>query len=284
MVLPSLVVFGPQTTNWPPSEYLSQIRASLQNEPRLSTFIEAIKQLPDLWTILVEYHPSLCAVPGAQAIQSIQQWISSGELSWWPGSLPNVLFTPLTVIIQLVQYFCYLENDENHGVTHALVLESAKSGGVQGFCTGFLTAIAVACSANEEDVNVYGAVALRLAVCISAFVDLDGTFASPPNETTCLAVRWKPEKGCKGQLFHIMKDYPDVRVPNWQIMRFVVYIQLIGTHSRPIFQSFRTRQVPQSLHLGLLQIPSCISYHLTAWPLNRLAYKVDFITLYCGML
>jgi hypothetical protein len=230
MVLPSLVVFGPQTTNWPSSEYLSQLRASLLNDPCLSTFLEAIRQLPDLWAILVEHHPSLCAVPGAQAIESIQQWINSGDLLWWPESHPNVLFTPLTIIIQLVQYFCYLQNDENEGVTHALVLENAKSGGVQGFCTGFLTAIAVACSANEEDINVYGAVALRLAVCIGAFVDLDGTFASPPNETTCLAVCWKPEKGSKDQLFHIMKDYSDVSFPKRQAMHFVVYIRLIGTH------------------------------------------------------
>lgn len=207
MDLPSLVVFGPQITTWPASEYLSQLRTTLLNEPILSSFVSAIRDLPDLWETLVKWKPSLFSVPGLQAIQIIQQWIDGGELSWTQDVLPNVLFTPMTVIIQIIQYFQHMQGGNSH---HALMLKDLEIGGIQGFCTGFLTALAVASSVNEKSIAVNAGVALRLAMCIGAMVDLDGSFGSSPNLTTCLAVRWKTELGSKDNLLHILKDYPGV--------------------------------------------------------------------------
>ncbi|KAI9864364.1 MAG: Type I Iterative PKS [Trichoglossum hirsutum] len=209
MAFPSLVIFGPQTT-WPSAEYLSQIRHVLLNEPCLSVFLDAVRDLPNLWPTLVEANPGLNRVPGGQLLNDIKRWVDKGDFSHVSESPPNVLSTPLTIIVHVVQYLHYVRNI-GPGTSHAHILDSINTGGVQGFSTGFLTATALACSKEEKDVNIYGAVALRLAVCIGAFVDLDGIFAEPPNETSCLVVRWTKEFSVP-QLLHILKNYPEAYI------------------------------------------------------------------------
>jgi hypothetical protein len=211
MALPSLVVLGPQTPS-PSAEHLSQLRQVLLNDHRLRTFLAAIKDLPDLWPILVEANPALTQVPGLQLLKGIKRWIDHGDFPTQTSeTLPNVLSTPLTVIIQIVEYFNYLKH-LGPGISHAQILDSVQNGGFQGFCTGFLAAIALACSEDERDISELGAVALRLAVCVGAYVDLDGRFAHPPRETSCFTVRWTAAIG-KAQVFNILKGYPDVCVP-----------------------------------------------------------------------
>lgn len=208
MSCPSLIVFGSQTT-WPSSQYLSQLRNSLVSQPRLHAFTDSIKQLPQLWQTLLESNPRLHRVPGRESLNYIKQWIDCGEFPLTAEPLPSILSTPMTIIIHIVQYLDYLENNRITFPTHSLFLTSLKPGGVQGLCTGLLTAVAVACSKNEEDINEFGAVALRLAVCIGAYVDLDGAYATPPNQTCWLAVRWKEEVD-RERVSDVLKGYPDV--------------------------------------------------------------------------
>jgi len=208
MALPSMVVLGPQTP-LPSAEYLVQLRSALLGDRRLATFRAAVKDLPNLWPTLVTADPRLKPVPGLQLLEDIKKWIEHGDhASWTSEILPNIISTPLTVMIHIVEYFIYLEHI-GPSVSHSKVLESVQSGGIQGFCTGFLAAAALASSTHEEEINEYGAVALRLAVCIGAYVDLDERFANPPGKTSCITVRWLPSIG-KSQLLNIIKDYPDV--------------------------------------------------------------------------
>ena len=211
MPLPSLVVFGPQTP-WPSKEYFSQLRSFLLNSRHLVDFLAAIKTLPDVWPSLVEANPSLSQIPGLRLLEDIKSWIDQDDFPVQTSeALPNVLSTPLTIIIHIVEYFNYLEHHET-GMSHSQILDSVQDGGIQGFCTGFLAAIALAYSRTEQDINEFGAVALRLAVCIGAFVDLDGQFANPPRETSCFTVRWTSDVG-KAQVLDILKDYDKVYTP-----------------------------------------------------------------------
>ena len=208
MPLPSLVVFGPQPP-CPSIEYLSRLRLSLLHNRRLATFLAAIKSLPNLWSILVEANPSLTQVPGLRLLEDIKRWIEHGNFPLQTSeTLPNVLLTPLTIIVHIVEYFSYLEYLDP-GTSHSQVLDSVRDGGIQGFCTGFLAAISLACSRTEENINEFGAVALRLAVCIGALVDLDARFAVPPHETSCFTVRWSATSG-RSQVSDILKDYSEV--------------------------------------------------------------------------
>lgn len=207
MTLPTLLLFGSQTTR-PSSEQFAQLRASLLGEPLLRTFVEAIRDLPDFWTVLVKFDPALQNVTGLEALKALRQWLDQGDLVWTAGTLPNTLHTPLTVIIHLIHYFHYLASTECR-VKHAHLLGKLQIGGIQGFCTGFLSAAAVACSNTEEDVANFGAVVLRLAVCIGAYVDLDSRSRSSDSETACLAVRWKSDAG-KEKFTEILSRYQRV--------------------------------------------------------------------------
>lgn len=208
MSLPSLFVFGPQTT-WPTSDYLFQLRATLLLEPRLRELLSSIKGLPKLWEDLVHHDSRLVGTQGHEQLQSFQEWIDEGTLPCTAQAPPNIITMPLTIIIHLVQYFHYLENNPQD-ITHAQLLEAAQTGGIQGFCIGLLSAIVVGCAKVEEDLGKLGGVALRLAACIGAYVDLDSALES---ETSVLAIRWN-SSGSQNLVTDILKAHHDVSSTN----------------------------------------------------------------------
>ena len=205
MIPPSLIVCGPQG-GWPSHEELARLKAFLLSEPRLEPFLATIRELPQLWPLLKRTAPGIQASEAIELLGSLTQWINNEDCFPRDSTPPNIISTPLTVIIQIVQYFQYLKGN---GTTHANVISSVQSGGFQGFCTGILAATALACSKDELEINTFGAVALRLAVCVGAAVDSDGKFGELAFVTKSLAVRWKAEGG-KKELERILKKYPDV--------------------------------------------------------------------------
>lgn len=207
MTLPSLIVFGPQTT-WPSSDYLFQLRGALLLEPRLAALLSTIKELPQLWQTLVEKDSRLISVPGIASLKDLQEWIDHGVTPSSDTISRNVLTMPFTILIHLVQYFHFLDAEVG-GVSQSQVLDGVQMGGIQGFCAGILSAIAVSCSKDESDVSKFGSVALRLAFCIGAYVDLDGAFGTEASETSSLAARWRSDSG-HDQVLEILKNYPDV--------------------------------------------------------------------------
>lgn len=204
MSRPALVVFGPQS-NLPSSQYLTDLRDSLLFEPLLSSFVEATNELSVLWADLVKYEPSLAALQGSEFIHELQLWIKDGKALSTSDVWPNTMTMPFTIIIQVIQYFHYLRS-EGSGA-HSQLLDKAKLGGVQGFCIGFLTAVAVACSEDEKDVALFGGIALRLALCMGAYIDLDGL---RNRRMSSVAVRWKTSDGYE-KLLNIARGFPDVR-------------------------------------------------------------------------
>jgi hypothetical protein len=204
---PTSIIFGSQTI-WPSAAYLAHARTILLKEYHLLPLRNAIKELPTLWQTLVDTHPGLDNVPGQQVLEKINKWIDQGELLAMPDPPINVLLTPLTVIIQMVQYFDFL-NTNDYKVTHAQILKSVQTAGIQGCCIGLLSAIVLSTSESEEEIGRLAAIALRLAVCIGAFVDLDGVFADIPNESCSIVVRWDGNDG-QHLVSEILKSYPEV--------------------------------------------------------------------------
>lgn len=243
MAPPSIVAFGSQIT-WPSSEYLFQLRAALLLESRLQSFVLAIKDLPAVWRDLVNHDPRLSAVPGQACLENLVEWVNHGEFRSPTGSFPNILTMPFTVIIHISQYFHYLNSLQLH---QAEILNHLQVGGVQGFCTGMLSATAVASSRSEEDVNAFGAVALKLALCIGAYVDLDGAFAAESNETTSIAVRWRSEAG-HDRILETLKGYPNVNTSNSDRISF----SPCDRHTSPSSTTVRTSLSPAPKTLWLL--------------------------------
>lgn len=212
--LPTLLIFGPQIA-LPDSEVLSRLRLVLISESRLSRFLAAIKDLPKLWRSLMEEHPKFNAVPGSKVLEDLQSWIENGgNLPKIFTSQPNVLLSPLTIILQITHYVHFLNvmQMRDDKITHQTLLKSLKVGGAQGLCVGILSAIALAYSVDVEDLADRAAVALRLAVFVGAVVDAEGSFAAPPREASCFAVRY--EVGQDKLIQELVGNFPEVSSDN----------------------------------------------------------------------
>ncbi|KAL4987377.1 hypothetical protein BDW68DRAFT_188060 [Aspergillus falconensis] len=172
---PSALVFGSQTT-LPSTDVASRLRAALLLDPRLYPLRTTIEALPEIWPVILASEPALERVsgPAEKALRQLRRWLSHEEFpdSTEMSELPATFVTPFTVILHTVLYLRYI--DEEGGLGHADVLRSVRSnGGVQGFCTGLLTAVTVATSPGVEALSRQASAALRLAVAIGAYIDLD---------------------------------------------------------------------------------------------------------------
>ncbi|EKG19938.1 Beta-ketoacyl synthase [Macrophomina phaseolina MS6] len=203
---PSMLFFGPQAP-WPAQEVMLQLREILLRDPRLRSLLCSIKELSDLWHIMAQRDPELRVVRGAEALKELDDWINHGQARSPSGASPNISCMPLTVIVQLLQYFHFIEHNDQ-GLPHTEVIKAVSVGGVQGFCIGLLSAVVVAASRTEEDVSVLGGVAVRLAMCVGAYVDLD---AARGCSTSSLAVRWGSSEG-HSQVTEVLKGHPDAYI------------------------------------------------------------------------
>lgn len=160
-----------------------------------------IEDLPLIWTTLRDEFRQLDIVPGKQQLETLANTLSHKAL---PDNdeIPNVASAPLTIISQIVEYL----NRGQKGGKPAL----PRFGNVQGFCVGFLTAAVVACSHDEDEFRGLAAIAIRLAMCIGAIVDLDeASMHDPRDRSIAVAVQWRTDPG-KEAFDRILVDYPTV--------------------------------------------------------------------------
>lgn len=185
---PSLLVFGPQTEILP-EKVLQDTRQELISSPWLSALREAVDGLPQFWQILVDSDSSLRQVPGEKYLGHLTQWVKNGGPFPYQesSSPPNHFLLATTILFQITQYTQYLNALGRD--SHRKLLDSIEVGGIQGFCVGFLSAIAVATSKSDVDLGASAAIALRLAVYIGAQVDQDGAYSPSATEYTAIALR-----------------------------------------------------------------------------------------------
>lgn len=200
MSSPALVVCGPQTS-LPSTQYLTRVQQSLVGNPKLAGFVDAINDLPRTWNTLIKTDDRLQAASGRETIEVLQQFVQQGRFPKTPETSNNTLFSSLTVIFEIAEYFNFLASDNSH----AQVLKTAGSAGIQGFCTGFLAAAALACSKDEDEIIRNASVALRLAFAVGAFVDLDAT----SENVACLTARWR-DNNDEHHVAETLKHYPEV--------------------------------------------------------------------------
>lgn len=208
--LPSILVFGPHN-EFPPEAVLEDLRQELSTSDRLAALRDAVSDLPRFWESLVDFDPELRQVPAAGFLGQLQQWLrDGGSLPYRHGDAPNHYGLAVTVLLQISQYSRYL--DHLGPDSHFQILGSVKSGGIQGFCAGFLSAVAVSSTPTEVDIGFTAAVALRLAVCIGAYVDQDGIYAQTREDYSCVALRWKETNSDgKAEVARIIQPFPEVR-------------------------------------------------------------------------
>lgn len=176
---PVTVLFGPQC--FAIDESLSLIRNSLRANPSLKFLETVLEELPSLWPAITDAWPALLQIPGAAQLGALAQ-ISQDEPIRIPEDPMNVLFTPVTVLRQIIEFWTFKEDwNDNYRVVDT-----------QGFCVGFLAAVVVSCSQSTNEFQEIASVMVRLSVCIGAVVDLDALVNGPARS---IAVRWKVSSG-----------------------------------------------------------------------------------------
>ncbi|KAK7403411.1 hypothetical protein QQX98_010824 [Neonectria punicea] len=211
--MPSLLICGSVIAD-PDAAYLSRLRSNVIHSPHLADLRDALRELPELWSLLVEREPSLQRVNAAPVLQNLVEWIKGDN-----SSLPlagrtsrNAQLAVLTVLSHISEYMDYLsshdtspEEDDGDLDAHTSILKGVRDGGIQGLCVGLLSAMALACSPTSADVAKHGAVAVRLALCVGALVDLDEM--ELPETTVCISTRWPRGEG-EEVLKAVLDSYP----------------------------------------------------------------------------
>ena len=200
--LPSAAIFGPQSKE-PKGHYLQLVRVYLLNKEELAPFVQVIRKLPDLWSLYSNHNPDVSALShGLQDLLSLSNWIETGVTGLISKCTSGVLSLPLLVIVQVSQYFQFLQESR---IKHTdLILAVRNGAGIQGYCTGLLTAAAVACSADENELVQNCCRAVRLAVGVGAYGDL--AIGAGLSAFASLAIRLTYE----GQAEEILKSFPRV--------------------------------------------------------------------------
>ncbi|GAB1210993.1 Non-reducing polyketide synthase trt4 [Aspergillus terreus] len=107
----------------------------------------------------------------------------------------NFLVVPITVLRHLVEFHEFKEAKNHYEIND-----------IQGFCVGYLAAVAACWETDQTEFPKAVATMLRIAVCIGAVVDLDEL---EKQRATSMAVRWKTSADYK-LLTALLSRYPGV--------------------------------------------------------------------------
>ncbi|KAL8919581.1 MAG: hypothetical protein Q9208_006698 [Pyrenodesmia sp. 3 TL-2023] len=197
--VPSAAFFNPQSKA-ADIDYLDSLPGYLHNHSLLHGFIEAIRSLPEIWQMLAHHSPDIATLKqGLAAAEALSTWMETSESRTIANGMSGSLTLPLLTIIQICQYFQYLDIKR---IQHSELLHLVREGGVHGYCGGMLPAVAVAASANEGEIVQNASTALRLAFAIGIYGDLgDEDLDSGP---TNMVVRLKRA----GQGEEIIRSFP----------------------------------------------------------------------------
>ncbi|QSZ37813.1 hypothetical protein DSL72_008913 [Monilinia vaccinii-corymbosi] len=202
--MPSVAIFCPQSKA-PQKSYLDRLHSFLCRNPFLKPFVQDIKDLPNTWKTFADQREDIAALgQGPRYMQYMSEWITTGESEPIANAMSGIISLPLLVIIQIGQYFQFLELN---GIKHFEFLSQLRNGGgIQGYCGGLLPAIAIACSKDEVELAKYASIAMRIALGIGAYGEL-GDDENIPGPTT-IVVRLKKI----GQGDEIVMKFPGAHI------------------------------------------------------------------------
>lgn len=217
--LPSLVIFG-SLSQVNDKDQLQQLSDALGGDrPLFQPIFAALSGLDTAWHDLLEHDEELSVLTSAgglvpkhfarfmNADNSIHNEGLFGLMKCIEtGSGSNMVTMPLTIVSHIVQYHDYLQSS---GLSHAMLLESlSESGaGVQGFCAGLLSAVAVAGAMTQGETMVLAARSIQIAFAIGAYIDAD--MARSRILYKSVAVRWRSPGGLD-DVRKVLDKHPDV--------------------------------------------------------------------------
>ena len=206
----TVLLFGPQALSFDEGSF-RRLRSSVSKSPDRHWMIDTIEALPRCWDVVSKAFPKLLEIPGSELLRELEDWFRSGNMRQHTTShLPNIVLSPLVVMIQLVQYTDYIElasissqSDYQDPFTFPQCDTETL-----GFCTGILSATVVSCSKNQTEFAELGAVAVRLAMLVGALVDAQEVH-DHQGQSRSLATVWKSNDAAL-QLPSILQRFPEV--------------------------------------------------------------------------
>ncbi|KAI0412771.1 putative polyketide synthase [Xylaria grammica] len=200
----AVFVFGPVPLSCNPAQ-VARVRRAVVSNTHNAWILKIVAQLPQLWTTISTALPSLDDDTGYRQILDLAEAFRLGRPLQTPHPLPNKVLIPLVVILHLTQYAGFLGRA---GVNAEEAWKSCCE--TVGFCTGLLSAFAVATSANDADLQRHGAAAIRLGLLVGMVVDAREA-PSELNVSKSLRAGWGSGQ-TKDEMMSIIREFPDTYV------------------------------------------------------------------------
>jgi hypothetical protein len=198
----SAAFFNPQSRA-PTPAYLSGLQSFLLQNVHGKALLRHVATLGSVWPIWAAAREDVANLPNAeQYVNLLVDWANGGPSTPVSEARTGIIALPLLLILQLGQYFRYLEF---HSLSHAqFITQVLDGGGIQGCCGGEPPALSIACAKDEAHAVENAAVLLRVLLGVGAYIEaLDDWTSSEP---TILALRLKYE----GQGDELMRQFPGV--------------------------------------------------------------------------
>jgi hypothetical protein len=201
----SAAFFCPQSRA-PDEEYLAGLHSFLCHNQYGQSLLREISELDKTWKIFSDARPSIGALSQApELVEILQNWARDGESCALARVRSGIVALPLLVTLEVGQYLRYLEF---HKLSHLEFLAQVQDAGVQGYCGGLPSAIAIACAKDEWGIVTNTNVMIRVLLGVGAY----GEAADDTRGTgsTTLVLRLKYE----GQGDELTQKFPGVCIPN----------------------------------------------------------------------
>lgn len=193
------------------AQYLADLRTRIVNTPFLGPLGDAIRDIHTLWESLASDKRIGHVLANeddrtraADFVQGFQSWIDTGAPGPIASQPSTVVSFPLLLVTGVCQWCMYLEL--SHQSQAELVGGPLRVGGVQGYCGGTLSALAVASAADEEELGRRAASMFRVAFMMGLLMS-EGETGPEENVPDMVIVRLK----YPGQDREFMEMFPGVR-------------------------------------------------------------------------
>ena len=206
----TILLFGPQALSFQ-GDTFRHLKSIVLNDAANRWILEVLAELPVLFKTFSKRFSKLQTISGEQLLEDLNDWFKTAKVPSASFHLPNILLSPLVVLIQLTQYSKYLtlaHPESGHG-QYLYASHNQKTETV-GFCTGMLSALAVSSAGTQAQFQRYGAVAVRLAALIGAIVDAQDTLDEDGGSRS-FATAWNSSEK-RMEMTKILKQFPGVSV------------------------------------------------------------------------
>lgn len=189
----TVLIFGSQALSFD-KEVCRKLKSSILADPQVSWIKTTITGLPEYFQKVAPALSHSDPFRSAELLHNLGRWLDCDGDPFSEFPLPNTILTTLTVISHLVQYSQLLSLSDSSQRSADVWPKLEGEIETLGLCTGLLSAAAISASWKQQHLQVYGAVAIRLAVLIGTVVDAHENQRQDSSGSECFCISWSSQK------------------------------------------------------------------------------------------